>query len=53
LFSTLGAKTIVLDDCMTYKCHQAFQVLISHHNYRLVTANMDERHGYAVFRRCV
>jgi hypothetical protein len=51
VYSTLGAKTIVLDDCMTYKCHQAFQTLMSHHSYSLVAANMEERHGYAVFRR--
>jgi hypothetical protein len=51
LCSTIGAKTIVLDDCMTYKCHQAFQMLMAHHSYHLVIANLDERHGYAVFRR--
>jgi hypothetical protein len=51
LYSCMGAKTIMLDDCMTYKCFHAYHSLLSHHSYDLSFANMDERHGFAVFRR--
>jgi hypothetical protein len=51
LYSVMGSKNIILDDCMTYKCYQAFQVLSHHVSYQLVTASLDERHGHAVFQR--
>jgi hypothetical protein len=51
LYSVIGARTIILDDCMTYKCYTAYQVLAAHPSYRLVIANMAERHGFVVFKR--
>lgn len=51
LYSCIGARTIMLDDCMTYKCYHAYRVLLSHHSYTLAYANFEERHGFAVFKR--
>jgi hypothetical protein len=51
LYSVMGSKTIMLDDCMAYKCHNAFKVLNTHPSYKLALANMEDRHGYAVFQR--
>lgn len=51
LYSVMGSKTIILDDCLTYKCYQAYQVLSHHSSYSLMVANMENRHGYAVFQR--
>jgi hypothetical protein len=51
LYSCMGARIIMLDDCMTYKCYHAYRSLLSHHSYNLAFANLEERHGFAVFRR--
>jgi glycosyltransferase involved in cell wall biosynthesis len=46
-----GAEYILMDDIMTYKCHQAHHRLMSDPAYELIAVNTKVRHGFSAFRR--
>ncbi len=51
LTSVLGAKVIALDDINTFKCWNAYEILCSHCNYKLIVAERTIRNGFAIFER--
>lgn len=51
LMHTIGAKIIALDDINAFKCYNAFNILSSHHAYRLISHNTELRNGFAIFER--
>jgi glycosyltransferase involved in cell wall biosynthesis len=46
-----GAEYILMDDILTFKCHQAHHLLMSDPAYELIALNTKVRHGYSAFRR--
>lgn len=51
LAHTIGSRYIALDDILTFKCHNAFNLLLRDDNYSLVVKNLDLRNGFAIFER--
>ena len=51
LRNTIGAKIIALDDVNSFKCWNAYQILLHTTNYKLKEHNFLLRNGYALFER--
>lgn len=46
-----GAEFILLDDILTFKCHEAHHRLLADPAYELIVENTKVRHGFSAFRR--
>ena len=44
-----GSRFIALDDVMSFKCLNAYEALSADDNYELISENLIERNGWAVF----